>query len=593
MTADQPTSTEFKPDYGARVGADCHFHQEQRPTPVCIITDSLGEKVIATSDPYQDQQVDGVKHRGWAVRSTTVNLSRLWSASTATIYLTCTVPHLEQEPPRIPQELHPEQQIAIYLGYIEGPRPVTLKDIEANRLIRVYIGVVDTATAACTGRVGYSVKIQCRDRVRWFMDSSLLFNLTQDENALLGSGEGDASVDRPQGIWFILNSAIGRDSTKCDAGEPQGNQCEACPGCGVALEKGDLMFGAQGNGPDTYYGKEIRGRVKNEKPTSPTQVKTNIYTSREKLNIKGGSFMLIDNSALETIKRFTYQEMFQTEFFQDPHTGVLYYAPRGIDLTGLEDPNRFWRRYFIRNIPKGMQVEDANQMILSYKEDVSTLNMRTNIVVGAEEAEQSGTILAHFKGAPEAVRSIPHACRYMLYQDQTLASVTEAAFVALALSREMGKLLRSADMTVIGDPSLSLGEVVQVVSTPLQFQKEVAPYDVKTYEEERQALKAWHQRAIQYFTGTAQAAQDAKDQPQPIQAEQIEGKVLPDGSVVQKGNPPQQTDVLCNPEYGVNDLANNQSYYKEDLKTLWRVDAMIHHFKSTGYVTQLFLGVPY
>jgi len=606
-TAKLELSTQVVPPaapQSGQVGAACHFHQFERPAPVCVVTTADGQKVIATSE------AEGKRGQArWAVRSATITLTRLWSSSTATLYLTTQVPDLSEEPPFVPFGLHPEQQIAVYLGYLEAPRPVLPEDIEQNRLLRVFIGVVDTISAACTGRVGYSLKVQCRDRVRWFMDSALVFNLTQDEDRLLLRAQetnATSPVDRAEAIWFILNSAIGRDGSVCnDAGEGSSNACNnACQGCGVTLIQGEIVRidpaqpSASVPTPSSVYGKKLKGRVTNEPATDPVQVRTNIYVTRPYLGSKfQSSFMLVDNSALETIKRLSYMETYPTEFFQDPHTGELYYAPRGIDISGLDDPQRFYRRYFVRYVPQGMEVQDINQMALSYKQDVSTINLRTNIVVGSTKEDGSGDNVVHFKGVPVQLIDIPFACKYAVYQDSSIGSVTEGAYVALAWSREQGKLLRGVEMTVIGDPSLALGEAIQIISSPLWFDGGylgAMKRDVKFYENEKAALKEWVNRADAFYLHTINSAVQSGDSSIEEQFASVNG-TLPDGSNI-VGQPPEggrgaSTDVVCRPDIFVQ--GEKEGFYKEDLPTLWRVESIVHHFKSTGFVTQLYLGGPF
>jgi hypothetical protein len=576
-------------------GANCHFHQLQRPTPVCIITDAQAdsERIIASS-LVETREGEPV----WAIRSVTVNLTRIWSASSAVIYLTVKVPDLLAEPPVVPFELHPEQPIAIYMGYVEGPREVDEGDIAENRLIRVFVGVVDTVTGACTGKVGYSLKVQCRDRVKWFMDSALIFNLSQsDENFLKTHGTG---VNRAQGIWFILNSAIGRDGS-CElpgeGGTQAGNYCRTdCEGCGVTLKPGIIKkSAADGRGPAEFYGTKIKGRVENEPLTDPYAVTTNIYTTRPYLGDNTQtSFMLMDNSAIETIKRMSYMEVYRTEFFQDPHTGELFYIPTGIDTTGLDDPKRFMRTYYVRNVPAGMEVKDINQMVLSYREDASTINLRTNVVVGGFSAEGSGDYVVHFKGAPAQLRNIPHACRFAVYQDQAITSPTESMFIAIALSRETGRLLRSVEMTVIGDPSLSLGEALQVISSPLQLSEEQKRRDAEYYQQERESLKNKVQAAEAFFKETAADIGGNVDRSISDAAAAANGITYPTGDVIYNklGSAGNDADITCRPDTWVNQKEGKNYYYKEDLPSMWRVDAITHHFKATGFVTQLLLGIP-
>lgn len=563
--------------------------------PACLITDAEGKRAIVSSDPYSQE-------RGWVVRSATVNVTRIWSASTATFFLTTRVPELSQPPPSIPPELGIEQQIAIYLGYLGELRPPNLEDAQANRLIRVFIGVVDTVTAACTGRVGYSVKVQCRDRIKWFMESALTFNLTKDdlisagqEMDVAGAPGGKATgISRPAVIWFIMNSAIGRSATSeqiCNQGQ-EGTLCRPCLGCGVNLRLEKVYNGAggeDGSGPQAFYGKPdgIMGRTSNAQATSPTQVGVYIYTSRLEFGQEtASSFLLTDPSALLTIKSLSYQEAFPTEFFQDPHTGRLIYGPWGIDLTGLDDQKRFQRLYFVRNVPDGMEVYSPNQMALNYKEELSSLGMRTNIVVGAPQGDGSGNHVVHLHARAHEIARTPIACRYAVVEDPTLTSSAESLLVAIAYSREASRSLKSAQITLIGDPSLSLGEVIQVISSPLRFKGR----ELRAAESEREAIRAWDKQAAAYFNRIHQVLEAAKTDPNSTEAaSSIE---YPGGSrVTSSGREKVQTDIHCNPEYIITS-PDGESYHRP-LDTIWRVQSVVHHFKSSGYVTEALLVSPY
>lgn len=563
-------------------GAECHFHQEKRPVPACVITDAAGQKLIVNSDPNPDGK------RGWVVRSATVNVTRVWSASTATIYLTAKAPEIDVRAPDIPEELSIERQIAIYLGYLSELRPATLEDIQANRLIRCFIGVVDTLTAACTGRVGYSVKVQCRDRIRWFMESALTFNLTTEDLARVGqlpsSGQQSApgGITRPAVIWFIMNAALGRNEVSklvCSDREQGGSLCRPCQGCGVSLQA-ELLEVSQGR---RIYGDAafIKGRTENQPATNPINVGTIILTSRLEFGSDITSFLLADNSALLTLKSLSYQEAFPTELFQDPHTGRIYYAPVGNDLTGLEDPKRFHRTYYIRNVPRSMTVHSPNQMLLNYKEELSSLGVRTNIVVGAPRSNGSGEHVVHLHAMPYEFSKVPVACRYAVVEDPTLTSATEALMVALAYSRETSRALKSAHATVIGDPSFALGEAIQVISTPLKLRGQELHYQM-----ERSEIKSMEEQAVAYLQNVATTIENAKTKP--FEAQVMSSPYPKDNQLRATGMQASQTDLACTPEYEI-----NRGFYNKPLETIWRVQAVIHHFKSSGYVTELLLVSPY
>lgn len=560
--------------------AECHFDQEKRITPACLITKADGKTIVASNNHQ-----DGKK---WNIRSCKVTQTRLWSASTAEIFLSFPAVDIDQYPPLVPEDLAAESQFCVYMGHIEGPREADIQDINENRLIRVFVGVVDILTAACTPTMGFSLKIQARDRMRWFMDSHLLFNYTQDEDKILGA-EG---ISRTDAIAYIMSAAIGRSqgASMCSA-DTQSTLCRTdCEGCGVSL-KFDVKNGASAVGTHSIFAKEelVTGRTKNKElsASEETQVPTFIYTTRSALTTKqpGTSFFIRESAAIEVLKLLSYQEAYHTEVFQDPHTGHIYYGPRGNDASGLDDKERFNRTYYVRNVPEGMNFSSPNQMFLKFKEETTSINLRTNIVVSGSNSQNldtSNEAIVHFKHAPHRLKGKTFACRYLMFEDSSIQTKPEAFYIAYALARVMGKDTRVATGVLLGDPSIMPSELMQIVSSPISRLENAGAYAA-----DREKAKEWENRATAFMVQSEEVSK------QPNIAEV--GKLVdPSGTgftVVDKGN--DRTDVVCKPDVKLKAAEGQNGYYQDQLATIWRVESVVHHFKPNGYVTEVYCLDPY
>jgi hypothetical protein len=77
-------------------------------------------------------------------------------------------------------------EVCIFFGYLDTMRPVTQKDIAENRLLRRGVWVVDTVTKSGGASAGIVWTVQCRDRLKYLMDTLGSFNTAANNDLLIG-----------------------------------------------------------------------------------------------------------------------------------------------------------------------------------------------------------------------------------------------------------------------------------------------------------------------------------------------------------------------------------------------------------------------
>lgn len=547
-------------------------------------------------------------------------------------------------------------EVAIWCGYVGNPRRVEPKDLGVN-LIRRFVGVIDTIACAGTSTQGVNLIIQCRDRTRYLMDSMGTFNST-DFNPLYNQSNSQGStadiakeestvggakykIKRKDVILEMARRSIGHlggaDSIKaykdsCDSVggmrilegyiKDYGDINVADPNSGQTIDdvynplnSSSTQFGygiAPGQVP--FLGGSTRtDKIRIEQP----DLVFNILTGRLPYQIQsenqswlGNNQTVTDRVPAEFIKYLSLQEPWPTEFFCDSRTGEYWYAPRGVDTSGLADPKRFFRTYVFRKAPDGLlntlltdsvtsdaarqrlansqelgdytslnsgkAIDDVNRAVttgsaltigngyqvpaevmqklaplagldtnkdddvelpfinlnqklstgttlleelsflnvsggladikralinrriafldtadptkavgsllpegdnaihacqaaLLFREESSIINWRSNIIVSNQGTAESSTQSAvHIKLNPSWLQGRNFACSYFNVVDQTVGSnISELVALAMSFARIYGKELRAATMHVLGDPSITPGEIVQVIGSPL------------------------------------------------------------------------------------------------------------------------------
>jgi murein DD-endopeptidase MepM/ murein hydrolase activator NlpD len=406
-----------------------------------------------------------------------------------------------------------------------------IKGMEGDNpsFIRVFVGIVDTIGVVGTD-AGFNCTIQCRDRMRYMMETQVSlspFDIQNDRSYMnLALGGTKEAVTRSETILRLAQLGIGHIAIGKDAKDTvdvNGMRIERGDikdlGLIVGERKAENKVGQPLSAnldnktampPPNYfyaYGKKpLASRVTTATLDIESYPKFNIFTSRLPFSTESVAkeYTIEQQIPVELIKWLSNQEAYPTELFSNPQDGNYYYIPRSCDLGGLADPLRFHRTYFYRyqppdlgnasvldelakkyppikigSNPNGVEVDpttpfrftpDWAQGIINWREELTTNAMYTNYIIAnnSPNSTKAGqVILMSMSVRPPFLSGRAIAGRNMYIVDETINDRQEALAVGLQMARIHSKETRAASMTLIGDPSMVPGEVVQVVGSPL------------------------------------------------------------------------------------------------------------------------------
>ena len=673
------------------LGDRCH-QQSDGQVPVCVVTDLKG-KVLLSS-----QATEGSR---WMITRARVNITRFWSASTAFIKCACELtdpteplppltfiepyrpsltdtnfPNDDDDPADLAgksgrKERYPLGQmdeICVYMGYKDQLDEVISTEDLGSRLLRVFVGSIDFVIEAFSTNDGASYSINCRDRMKYLMDSVASFNGAESERIFSDvSTNLDNKLSRKDVILAIARRAVGdlRGSAEC-----------GIVNCGAYIR--DSLQSQAIDNTDSYDafknykpGKQkITQKVKKEKDGVEQDVTEEVYflggqTTTDlaqvsvfpKFHIITGrmpysngsdlqtNFVVTERVPLEYIKQMSTLEPVMSEVFVDHRTGDFWYCPRGTDSTGLSDSKRMYRTYFNRICPDGVSdlyssiasstsndnsdnkeivvTADNNtpnevhpcQMLILYREEQSTLNWRSNIIVSKSNGDSSGeSMTLHLRVRPPKLEGRAFPCTYYNLADPSISSSAEMVAVALAHARNVGKEVRSATAHLVGDPSLTPGEAIQILgSVPKNTVRPTTPAEMLA-----NAITD-RDNFTTYYTDYEKLAIELSEQIKSSSTTNVEpvevGKShvqLENGktTMTPSNSGGSNTQSMCN----INPAAaaattttttttsqeaeepNNQKItFREDPSTIWRLDGLIHRFNDgkLGFYTEIALITPF
>jgi hypothetical protein len=90
-------------------------------------------------------------------------------------------------------------EVCIFFGYLDTMRPVTQQDIAENRLLRRGVWVIDTVTKSGGASAGIVWTVQCRDRLKYLMDTLGSFNTAANNDLLIGDILAQKPGDKAEG----------------------------------------------------------------------------------------------------------------------------------------------------------------------------------------------------------------------------------------------------------------------------------------------------------------------------------------------------------------------------------------------------------
>jgi murein DD-endopeptidase MepM/ murein hydrolase activator NlpD len=402
-----------------------------------------------------------------------------------------------------------------------------LMEGENPALIRVFIGSVDTMGITGT-EAGFKYTIQCRDRMKHLMDTQVSlapFDIKDDRTFLNQALGGQSeSVERSAVILKVAQLGVGYIDLGKDGSPTDLNGMKILPGTihdlakvsaaskSTEATKNKVEYPA----PDFFYNygdKPLAATVNNQVLDLEFDPKFNIMTGRLPFNTEtvAREFTIEQQVPIELIKLLSNQESYPTEVFASVRDGNYYYCPRGTDLSGLADPARFYRTYYYRAyqpsgiadasfldplgkkypaiaaLPAESEGEDVKALKIdpiepfkyridpaqachNWREERTTVGMYTNFLIvnnSPNNTKDGNVIMMHLVSRPALLAGRSIAGRNYYVIDDNITTRTEAIVLGAQLARLQGKQLRSASMTIVGDPSLIPGELIQVVGSPL------------------------------------------------------------------------------------------------------------------------------
>ena len=557
------------------------FDQQNSLVPVAVLS-KLDNTILIRNE---------ISSSGWYISGAKVMVTRFWASSNASLVLTCDSTVTSNGlAPQLPENIGLqglESEFCIWLGYLEGLRPVVQTDL-GTRLKRVFIGVLENIAVTCSAAGGVTANLEFRDRMKWLMDSELYFIPVDLISANL--------YTRSDMIFDISNRAIGSVTN-----------VEGCPSCGKKILQGNIIDidKTPATAPaNNWYQK---GQPLSGAPTSPDAPITsehpsmNIHTTRVSLGTDSSSpdaqnFLLSGQLPVEAIKTLAMQEVFPTEFFQNHQDGNFYYAPRANDSSGLTDPERFYRTYIWQDVnnPVNVNIKPA-QVLIGLKLEMSSLALKTNFIISRTSVAQNdylADISMHLRAKPYGLRGKNYACKFTTVTDPTIRNEAEMALVALSMARIWAREENIGMMVLLGDPSIVPGEVVQVLGSPLL---PGGGFSVATTDRENYIKydTAWNTNIGTYAqwasTGDPAALNGTLHDGtiynlNPVGKDANNGKNNGEAGTNRKDG---AETLFCDPNSVVN--------FNQPPQTIYRVEALVHKFNqgTKGYVTEVALVTPF
>lgn len=663
---DDPT----KPDLGSL----CH-QQADGQVPVCVITD-IKNNILLTNQPGD--------HSDWVVTRSRVNITRMWTSSTALIKCTCQLldpaeitPPLTKITPFRPISVNTTQdtglpkssieegnvntkntegdllyplgigdEIRIFLGYIDSISDIVTTEMLGLRLLCTFVGCIDIVTEVSSSTDGLSVTLECRDRLKYITDSYSSFSADDLTETILGATPGarqstriDGVTNRPSLILTLAQRAVG-DFT--------GDTACSYANCGYKINKGDIF-----HDPDTPDYQNLfdfstdpsqTSSLLQQKLISSPIVKVkgfpqfNIMSTRLGFSKDSGDVKpptISERIAIETIKFLSLQENQHTEVFCHHVDGDLYYVPRINDSLGLKQKSKFYRTYFNRISPPGFrQLYDYEnedklkeeilhpcQKIILYREEQTLLSTKSNIQVKSSKDSQEEiqkyvfsvkSVIPRF----QTDRAFP--CSYFSIFDDSLSTALDYISVGLQFARRVSKEVRACSIHLIGDPSLSPSEIVQVITGSCNFSntfykesnnneiKKLTPKDIlqnalqdradyKTYYEEYQSInKFFVDKRPDYVSITGGGSTQVSDLP--IDKTQQQTSTMNVSKIQSTSESTFCERVPNSSTTNTTSSTNiNTSNFKSDPPSIFRIEAITHRFNDgkLGYYTELALLSPF
>lgn len=398
----------------------------------------------------------------WAVLNARVNQTRQWNCSSASFQIAHPITNTEDihVPPILPNDV-----VAIEMGYIESPL-VRLANRDGSTNYKVFsgdvvfFGCVDSITerggSGESDGVVYTVK--CRDMMRYLNDNKM-------RGSILPSGAYEQN--RAYLVRDLIYRGAAIDPVEFSSDRNVPNTADGTPPEARQASLGDSGLAKNAAfGPDNCYVKlgllemSSRAEVKVPDTTGKTPV----------------GMVIVDKFPLQLIKHYSLMEDYPRELYADHRTGVIHWMARRTDARRLMDvtnPQEQAKRQYFYRYPTNR----AN--ILQYNTEWATNATITHFILTNSRSDgTSHQALDYVTESPYAILRDPNTGRYLrpisrtrFVYDETITkeAIDEKRYqhVLGALYFTLGRAIEVTTMVVPGDPTLTVGEAVQIFNTGL------------------------------------------------------------------------------------------------------------------------------
>jgi hypothetical protein len=392
----------------------------------------------------------------WAVLNARVNLTRQWNCSSASFQIAHPITNTEDLhiPPILPNDV-----VAIEMGYIDSPL-VRVANPDGSTNYKnfsgdvVFFGCVDSiAERGGSGESdGVVFTVKCRDMMRYLNDNKMRGSLN------------------PEGVYAENRAFLVRDLIYR----------------GAAIDPVQFVGDRKAPG-DKPEPREAERDAKTRFTVSATFGQENCYVKlgliekssrREQVvpDVRGKTpvgMLIVDKFPLQLIKHYSLMEDYPREVFADHRTGVIHWMARRTDgrrLFSTSPQMSATRQYFYR-----YPTDRAN--ILNYTSEWSTHATITHFMLTNPRSDgASHQPMDIVTETPYAILRDPQTGRYLrplsrtrFVYDETITNealeLKRYESVLGALYFTLGRAIEVTTIVVPGDPTLTIGEAVQVFNT--------------------------------------------------------------------------------------------------------------------------------
>lgn len=473
----------------------------------------------------------------WVIRSVTINLVRDWSTSTFEVVLTCKIPDntTRIEIPRLPvvggyrggtnPYLDKEDEIRIYMGYINSPKtPITADLLDSvpfdlteqsifsnpqKPLCPVFWGFIDKIDFI-GDRAGAQLVISGRDRARVFQDTRVLSVSSLNGSAVTTKDPVNGKVEtilgsRSKILLDIARAAVGHkadlDNWQAYESDPIkhwkwiiGSEAEEVTAAPTeAMEVNDyseVFTKVLSSDPDDIEDpasllRKIAPsyilRLAIQDVNSKGFVRFHRWVFRPPIAVNGRNavYQIFNRIPIDIITYLASNEERPMDFYCSHVNGDFLFAPRILDVTGLDDPQRNYRTYFYKSWPKSQTSPPSHgQLILKIRSVSSTLGTFNRVSISGtgvagrgEDTLAALSFMLENYGPSLRERNPLPPTRHQLIVDDNLNTYNNALVgattIAFQASRSWNRELNAVQMTIIGDPTFYPGEAVRVYNSVL------------------------------------------------------------------------------------------------------------------------------